>query len=120
MKSQGSPKLFCCLFRTGKNRRTTTTFAALIFSLINGDIYCSVQLVDLAVKLIQGAVGTLGVDRQRLRLQILVDLIQIFIDPTQLPFKRIQLGLAGDADPDILVSHPSIDLTRSILPSKIG
>ena len=61
------------------------------------------------VKLIQGASGTLGVDRQRLSLEALIDLVQILIDPAQLPFERVELGLAGDADTNIgvVIRHPA-------------
>ena len=93
--------MLCCFFGAGKDCRTTTAFTTLALSFVDGDIYCSVQLADLAVKLIQGAEGALGVDRQRLGLQILIDLIQVLIDPTQLLFQRVELGLAGDADADV-------------------
>ena len=51
----------------------------------------------------------LCIDRQGLCLQILIDLVQILIDPAQLPFERIQLGLAGDADTNIgvVIRHPA-------------
>ena len=80
---------------------------------IGVDVNGPVQLVDLAVKLIQGAGGTLGVDGQRLGLQPFIDLDQILIDAAQLLFQSVELGLAGDADPYIrVVLRQRVDLTR--------
>ena len=87
-------------------------------SLVNPNVDVPAQPANLLVKLIQGAGGSLGIDRQRLRLQALVDLLQIFVDPIQLTLQRVELGLAGYAYADVGVirSHlnPRYNSAQSI------